>query len=111
MAITSKQPYLPTCYSAGFIAQKMRASIGALGAKTAFIEPASRWENGYCVGFNARFRDEMLNVEVHHSLREAQIPLERWRCHFNTLTPHSLPRCRPPAPETFVPMDRRPTMH
>ena len=30
-----------------FIAKKVRAWIGAVGAKTAFIEPGSPWENGY----------------------------------------------------------------
>ena len=31
-----------------FIAEKVRGWIGAVGAKTAFIEPGSPWENGYC---------------------------------------------------------------
>ena len=41
---------------AEFIAEKVRAWIAAVGAKTAFIEPGSPWENGYCESFNARFR-------------------------------------------------------
>ncbi len=41
---------------AEFIAKKVRAWIGAVGAKTAFIAPGSPWENGYCESFNARFR-------------------------------------------------------
>ena len=94
-----------------FIARKVRAWIGAVGAKTAFIEPGSPWENGYCESFNARFRDELLNAEVFYSLREAQILIERWRRHYHTVRPHSSLRYRPPAPETFVPMDQRPTMH
>ncbi len=68
---------------AEFIARKVRAWIGAVGARTAFIEPGSPWENGYCESFNARFRDELLNVEVFYSLREAQILIERWRRHYN----------------------------
>ena len=40
-----------------FIAQKVRDWIAAVGAKTAYIEPGSPWENGYCESFNARFRD------------------------------------------------------
>ena len=47
-----------------FIAQAVRDWISAVGAKTAYIEPGSPWENGYCESFNARFRDEMLNGEV-----------------------------------------------
>jgi putative transposase len=49
------------------------------GAKTAYIEPGSPWENGYCESFNARFRDELLNGEIFYSLREAQILIEQWR--------------------------------
>ena len=62
----------PTCYGAEFIAKKVRAWIGAVGTKTAFIAPGSPWENGYCESFNARFRDELLNGEVFYSLREAR---------------------------------------
>jgi transposase InsO family protein len=94
-----------------FIARKVRGWIEAVGVKTAFIEPGSPWENGYCESFNARFRDELLNAEVFYSLREAQILIERWRRHYNTVRPHSAPGYRPPAPEAFVPMDQRPTMH
>lgn len=40
----------------------------SVGTKTAYIEPGSLWENGYCESFNARFRDEMLNGEIFYSL-------------------------------------------
>ena len=96
---------------AEFIAKKVRAWIEAVGAKTAFITPGSPWENGYCESFNARFRDELLNGEVFYTLREAQILIERWRCHYNTIRPHSSLGYRPPAPESMIPIDREPTMH
>lgn len=96
---------------AEFIAKKVRAWIGAVGAKTAFIAPGSPWENGYCESFNARFRDELLNGEVFYSLREAQILIERWRRHYNTVRPLSALGYRPPAPESIVPIDQRSTMH
>ena len=85
--------------------------IGAVGAKTAFITPGSPWKNGYCESFNARFRDELLNGEVFYTLREAQILIERWRRHYNTVRPHSALGYRPPAPESMLPIDQRPTMH
>ena len=94
-----------------FIAQAVRDWISAVGAKTAYIEPGSPWENGYCESFNARFRDEMLNGEVFYSLHEAQILIEQWRKHYNTKRPHSALGYRTPAPETIVPMDQRPIMH
>ena len=96
---------------AEFIAKKVRAWIGAVGAKTAFIEPGSPWENSYCESFNARFRDELLNGEVFYSLREAQILIEKWRRHYNTVRPHSALGYRPPAPKSIVPIDLRSTMH
>ena len=94
-----------------FIAQGVRDWIAAVGAKTAYIEPGSPWENGYCESFNARFRDELLNGEIFYSLREAQIIIEEWRKHNNTKRPHSALGYRPPAPETNIKLDQRPTMH
>ncbi|NVO26728.1 IS3 family transposase [Donghicola sp. C2-DW-16] len=94
-----------------FIAQAVQDWIKAVGAKTAYIEPGSPWENGYCESFNARFRDEFLNGEIFYSLREAQILIEAWRKHFNTKRPHSALSYRPPAPETTNQMDPRPVMH
>ena len=93
------------------VAQAVRDWIKAVGAKTAYIEPGSPWENGYCESFNARLRDEFLNGEIFYSLREAQILIEEWRKHYNTKRPHSALGYRPPAPETIVQMDQRPVMH
>jgi len=94
-----------------FIAEAVRGWIKAVGAKTAYIEPGSPWENGYCESFNGRMRDELLNGEIFYSLHEAQIIVERWRNHYNTKRPHSALGCRPPAPEAIIPMDQRPIMH
>ena len=94
-----------------FIAEAVRDWIKAVGAKTAYIEPGSPWENGYCESFNGRMRDELLNGEIFYSLREAQIIIESWRTHYNTKRPHSALGYRPPAPEAIIPMDQRPIMH
>ncbi len=94
-----------------FIAEAVRDWIKAVGARTAYIEPGSPWENGYCESFNGRVRDELLNGEIFYSLREAQIIIERWRNHYNTKRPNSALGYRPPAPEVIVPMDQRPIMH
>ena len=88
-----------------FVAQAVRDWIAAVGAKTAFIEPGSPWENGYCESFNGRMRDELLNGEIFYSLREAQILIEQWRKHYNTKRPHSALGYRPPAPESIIPME------
>ena len=94
-----------------FVAQKVRDWIAAVGSKTAFIEPGSPWENGYCESFNARFRDELLNGELFYSIKEARIIIENWRKHYNTVRPHSALGYRPPAPESIIQMDQRPIMH
>ncbi len=49
--------------------------------------------------------------EIFYTLREAQILIERWRKHYNTVRPHSALGYRLPAPESVEPVDRRPTMH
>ncbi len=59
------------------------------GAKTAYIEPGSPWENGTCESFNSKLRDELLNGEIFYSLAEARIVIESWRRHYNTKRPHS----------------------
>ena len=94
-----------------FIAQAVRNWIASVGSKTAYIEPGSPWENGYCESFNARFRDELLNGEIFYSLKEARIIIEQWRRHFNTIRPHSALGWKPPRPEAVIPMDQTPTMH
>jgi transposase InsO family protein len=80
-----------------FIAQAVRDWIAAVGAKTAYIEPGSPWENGYCESFNARLTDELLNGEIFHTMREAEIVIGQWRRHYNTKRPHSSLGYRPPA--------------
>ena len=86
-----------------FIATAVKDWIAAVGAKTAYIEKSSPWENGYVESFNGKLRDELLNVEIFNSLREAQILIENWRRHYNTIRPHSALGYRPPALEIIVP--------
>ncbi len=94
-----------------FVAEAVREWIAAVGAQTAYIVPGSPWENGYCESFNARLRDELLNGEIFYTLKEAQIIIEKWRKHYNTIRPHSALGYRPPAPETIIPLQPRPLMH
>ena len=85
-----------------FITTAVKGWIAAVGAKTAYIEKSSPWENGYVESFNGKLRDELLNVEIFSSLREAQILIESWRRHYNTIRPHSALGYRPPAPDVTV---------
>jgi len=99
-------------------AKIVRQWLANVGAKTLYIEPGSPWgetvkqsirwidcrSNGYCESFNGKLRDELLNGEIFYSLREAQVLIEQWRRHYNTIRPHSALRYRPPAPQTFAPL-------
>ena len=86
-----------------FVAKAVQEWIGAVGAKTAYITPGSPWENGFIESFNARLRDELLDGEVFYTLREAEIVIQSWRRHYNTVRPHASIGYRAPAPEVFVP--------
>jgi putative transposase len=86
-----------------FTAKAVRDWLCRVDVQTLYIEPGSPWENGYNESFNGKLRDELLNGEIFYSIKEAQVLIERWRCHYNTLRPHSALGYRPPAPETVLP--------
>ncbi len=43
-----------------------------------------------------------MNGEIFYTLREAQVLIEAWRQHYNTIRPHSALGYRPPAPEAVL---------
>ena len=86
-----------------FVAKAVRDWIAAVGAKTAYIEPGSPWENGYCESFNSKLRDELLNGEIFYTSEEARVIIESWRRHYNEVRPHSSLGYRPPAPQVLIP--------
>ena len=53
--------------------------------------------------FDARLRDELLDGEIFHTPREAEVVIESWRRHYNTVRPHASLGFRPPAPEVVLP--------
>jgi Integrase core domain len=81
----------PLRHGPEFVAEDVQEWMGAVGAKIAYFERGSPWENGYIESFNARLRDELLNGEIFYTLREAQIVIESWRRHYNTIRPHASP--------------------
>ena len=85
-----------------FAANALRSWLDRIGVKTLYIEPGSPWENGYNESFNSKLRDEILNMEIFYTLKEAKVLIERWRQHYNTVRPHSSLGYRPPAPETVL---------
>lgn len=51
---------------------------------------------------NSKLRDELLDGEIFYTLKEAQIVIEGWRQHYNTVRPHSSLDYRVPAPEAIL---------
>jgi len=70
-------------------ANALRDWCRASKTSTAYIEPGSPWQNPYIESFNARVRDEVLDVELFASLAEAQLILADWRAGYNAGHPHS----------------------
>jgi transposase InsO family protein len=106
MILRGPPAYIRSDNGPEFIATALREWIAAVGSQTAYIEPGSPWENGYCESFNSKLRDELLNGEIFFSLAEAQVLIEAWRRHFNSVRPHSSLKYRPPAPEAIVARSR-----
>lgn len=94
--------YIRSDNGAEMTATAVRDWIRSVGAQTLFIEPGSPWENGYNESFNGKLRDELLNGEIFYTLKEAQVIIERWREHYNTVRPHSSLGYRPPAPQSVI---------
>ena len=82
------------------VAKVLRRWLKRLATEPIYITPGSPWGNGYCESFNGKLRDELLNGEIFYTLKEAQVVIESWRCHYHTLRPHSALGYRPPAPHT-----------
>jgi putative transposase len=95
--------YIRSDNGSEFTAQVVRDWLPRVGVKTLYIEPGSPWENGYNESFNGKLRDELLNGEIFYTLKEADVLIEQWRRHYNTLRPHSALGYRPPAPQTILP--------
>jgi len=64
---------------------------------TSYIEPGAPWQNPFAESFNARVRDELLNLEEFCCLAEAQILAEAWRQDYNREHPHSALGMKSPA--------------
>lgn len=94
--------YLRSDNGSEFTATKLREWLSNIGVHTAYIEPGSPWENGYCESFNSKMRDEFLNGEIFDTLLEAEILTRHWVATYNSIRPHSSLGYLPPAPQTVL---------
>jgi len=72
-----------------FIAKAVKDWLEVKGMKTLCIEPGAPWQNAYSESFNARFRDDFLNLELFGSVLEAKVLGAEHRHKYNHLRPHS----------------------
>jgi transposase InsO family protein len=54
-----------------------------------FIPPGEPWRNGYVESFNARVRDECLNINIFWSLAQARVVISDWKEDYNQRRRHS----------------------
>jgi hypothetical protein len=64
----------------------------------ALLAKYCRWKIFHCVQLLS-WHVELLDGEILYTLREAQIVIESWRRHFNTISPHKSLGCKPLAHE------------
>ncbi len=60
-------------------ARVLREWCEAGSTATAYIDPGSPWQNAWVESFNARLRDEVLDVEEFATLAEAKLLASDWR--------------------------------
>jgi transposase InsO family protein len=72
-----------------FIATDLKFWIEGLGIDTHLIDPGKPWQNAFAESFNSKFRDECLNQETFHGVREAAVIIQAYRQKYNEQRPHS----------------------
>ncbi len=90
--------YIRSDNGSEFTAHPLQKWLKVLAVKTAYIEPGAPWENGFNERFNGSLRDECLNLEYFHTLKEARVIIGQWVNEYNHIRPHSSLGYRPPSP-------------
>ncbi len=89
MAITSQQPFFPTCYGTEFTSRAILKWANDHGVDWHYIDPGKPQQNAFIESFNGSLRDELLNEEMFDSLDDARRKLALWRYDYNNVRPHS----------------------
>ena len=85
-----------------FVAQNLQDWLKKIGIKPIQIYPGSPWENGYNERLNGVLRQELLNAEWFHSVKQAQVAINIWLREYNHIRPHHALGMRQPVPETVL---------
>lgn len=93
VAITSQQPFFPTCYGREFISRDLDLWAYANHAALDFSRPGKPIDNGFIEAFNSKPRAECLNAHSFMSLADAREKLDASRRDHNEVRPHSAIGC------------------
>ena len=89
MAITSKQPFFPTCYGTELTSNAVLRWCAEHKVEWYYIAPGKPMQNGFVKSFNGRMRDELLNETMFRTLVHARAVITAWAADYNTERPHS----------------------
>ena len=67
-----------------FVAKEVAVFLEHLPTKTAFVEPGSPWQNGYCESFVGQLSNELTNGTIFRHLLEAKVLAEDYRNFYNS---------------------------
>ena len=67
-----------------FVAREVSGFLKHLPTKTAFIEPGSPWQNGYCESFVGQLSSELTDGTIFRHLLEAKVLAEDYRTFYNS---------------------------
>jgi putative transposase len=81
--------YLRSDNGPEFVSVALLKWVVEQGIESALIDPGKPWQNGTTESFNGKSRDECLAMEWFRNRLEAQVVIEDWRQHYNTIRPHS----------------------
>lgn len=71
-----------------FVSKDVISFLKDLPTQTAFIEPGSPWQNGYCESLNSQISSELTDGTVFRSVLEAKVLAEDYRHFYNTKRLH-----------------------
>lgn len=69
----------------------------ANGSGSPSSRPGEPWRNGYVESFNARIRDECLNIHIFWPVPQARVAIGDWKQDYNHRRRHSSLGYQPPA--------------
>jgi transposase InsO family protein len=89
LALERGYPTVLRCDNGPELACEAMADWAGERVGLSFIPPGEPWRNGYIESFNARVRDECLNINIFWSLAQARVVITDWKDDYNHRRRHS----------------------